>query len=110
LQLKQIENKLFISDEDNKDIIKQCMLFFSSNKNTPLTTPHDAILSYQKLNIFWNEFGLNYFDLQELPHDLFLQLSMVVREKINVSNRDVVQNQSKNKPKGKDRFNKSMSL
>jgi len=108
--LSQIEKYLFINEEDNYTIVKQCNAFFSTKRNAKVNNPHEAILNYQKLNVFWSEFGLNHFDLQNMPHDLFLQLSTVVREKINVNNREMASNNHAPKSNGKDKFNKSMSL
>ena len=39
---------------------------------------HEAVSLYCNLSSFWDKFGLNYFDLQRLPQDVYAKLREVL--------------------------------
>jgi len=65
-----------LSAEDEKEVEKQCALLFG--KGEGIVNPHQWITTYCNLTAFWEKFGLNYYDVLHLPHDLFVQLKRVM--------------------------------
>ena len=58
--------------EEEKELAKDCALIFG--KNEGVVNPHPDIVLYCDLIAFWDKFGLNYFDIQKLPKELFYRL------------------------------------
>lgn len=81
--IDKIENMVFLSDEDKNIINKQCLMMFAKNSNG-VNAPHEAISMYCTLSGFWDKFGLNYFDLECLPHDIFLKLKTILNNETDI--------------------------
>ena len=68
-----------ITDEDNNKLINQChMLFAEGSKG--VWDADESINIYCSLTGFWEKMGLNYYDIQKLPEDLFNKLSLIMRK------------------------------
>lgn len=65
----------FTEEEDGK-IQKQCYLLF--DKGQGVSNPHWAVSLYLDLTAFWDKFGLNYYDIQKLPQQVYDGLRKVM--------------------------------
>ena len=83
--------------EEEKEVEKQCALLFG--KGEGVVNPHDWISTYCNLTAFWEKFGLNYYDILKLPHNLFVQLKRVMSLESNYKNQkmEAAANESKAK-------------
>lgn len=78
---REIFNKFSIfndekSPEEEKRIAKECSLIFGAGKT--VNNPHPDIILYCDMIAFWDKFGLNYFDIQNLPKGLFYTLKRMI--------------------------------
>lgn len=96
--VNEFENTMFISDEDKQTITKQCGLLFHP-KSKGVSNPHNAVSMYCSLTGFWEKFGLNYYDMQRLPHDVFIQLKMVLSNEISIRSKEMENIGRQNKTK-----------
>lgn len=90
-----------ISDTDNQKIIDQCHNLFREGSKG-ITDADDSISTYCNLTGFWEKFGLNYFDIQRLPDDLFNKLNLIMRKdnEIQVKKFEKINKSSSGKPSG----------
>lgn len=65
-----------LSADEEREMEKQCALLFG--KGEGIVNPHQWITTYCNLTSFWEKFGLNYYDVLSLPHELFVQLKRVM--------------------------------
>ena len=74
----------FTQEEDGK-IQKQCYLLF--DKGQSINSPHWTVSLYLDLTAFWDKFGLNYYDIQKLPQEVFdgLRKIMGIQNSITAS-------------------------
>ena len=75
--VRQYVETLFLPDQEKQRIARQSMLLFSP-KGKGVHDACDAISLFCTLAGFWDKFGLNYFDLQKLPQDVFVKLRTVM--------------------------------
>ena len=68
-----------IADVDNQKIIDQCHSIFRRGSKG-ITDADESISTYCNLTVFWEKLGLNYFDIQKLPDDLFNKLNLIIRK------------------------------
>lgn len=81
--MNRFEGTLFLSEEDRNKIAKQSAMLFHP-KSKGVSNPHEAISMYCTFSGFWEKFGLNFFDMQRLPHDVYMKLKAVISTEINV--------------------------
>ena len=62
--------------EDERELERQCSILFG--KGEGVTNPHQYITMYCNLSAFWEKFGMNYFDILNLPQDVFSALKKVM--------------------------------
>lgn len=86
--LNEYENTMFMSEEDRGVIARQSTLLFHP-KSKGVANPHSAISMYCNLSSFWEKFGLNYFEMQRLPHDIFIQLKTVLGNENTIKSREI---------------------
>lgn len=65
-------------------IQKQCYLLF--DKGSSVSNPHWSISLYCDLTSFWQKFGLNYYDIQQLPENIYDGLRKVMSSESKISN------------------------
>ena len=68
-----------VSDTESQKIIDQCHNLFRRGSKGVMDAD-DSISVYCSLTGFWEKMGLNYFDLQKLPDDLYNKLSLIMRK------------------------------
>ena len=85
--LNEFENTMFMSEDDRITIMKQSSLLFHP-KSKGVGNPHNAISTYCNLSSFWEKFGINYFEMQRLPHDVFIQLKTVLGNEISMKSKE----------------------
>lgn len=68
-----------ISDMDNQKIIDQCHNLFRRGSKG-ISDADESISIYCNLTGFWEKLGLNYFDIQKLPDDLFNKLNLIMKK------------------------------
>ena len=73
----------FTQEQEGK-IQKQCYLLF--DKGQGISNPHWSVSLYCDLISFWDKFGLNYYDLQRLPQDIYDGLRKVMSSQIQINN------------------------
>ena len=86
--LEKYEESLFISSSERDVIAKQCAQLFMPNSKG-VSNAHDAISLYCNLASMWEKFGINYFDIQKLPQDVFLKLKMVTGFESDFKHREI---------------------
>lgn len=59
------------------DLEKQCKQLFCDHKG--VKNPHEWIELYCNLTAFWDKFGLNYFDVMNLPNNLYVALRKIMQ-------------------------------
>ena len=64
-------------DKSEIDLDKQCKQLFCDHKG--VKSPHEWIELYCNLTAFWEKFGLNYFDVMNLPNNLYVALRKVMQ-------------------------------
>ena len=75
--IQQYDYFVCFSQEEQKQINKQCYLLF--DKDGSVTNPHWSVSLYLELSFFWQKFGLNYYDIQNLPIQVFESLKKITR-------------------------------
>lgn len=80
-----VEKLFFLTDEDRESITKQSLRLFGGS-GTGVHNPHEAISMFCDLSQFWEKFGLNYFDLQLLPQDVYIRMKTVISNEIDIRN------------------------
>lgn len=65
-----------LSDNETMMLDRQCAKLFG--KGEGIVNPHPWITTYCNLTAFWEKFGLNYYDILHLPHELFVQLKKIM--------------------------------
>lgn len=103
--INRFENTLFLSEEDRNKITKQSAILFHP-KSKGVNNPHEAISMYCNFSGFWEKFGLNYFEMQRLPHDVYMKLKAVMSTEMNVKSAEfdnTKRQMEKNKSAGKRR-------
>jgi hypothetical protein len=68
-----------IPDEDTQKITDQCHNLFRKGSKG-ISDADESISVYCNLTGFWEKLGLNYFDIQKLPDDLFNKLNLILRK------------------------------
>lgn len=68
-----------ISDVTTQKIIDQCHNLFRRGSKG-ISDADDSISVYCNLTGFWEKLGLNYFDIQKLPDDLFNKLNLILKK------------------------------
>ena len=68
-----------IPNSDTQKIIDQCHNLFRRGSKG-IRDADESISTYCNLTGFWEKLGLNYFDIQRLPEDLFNKLSLIMRK------------------------------
>ena len=68
-----------ISNEEHQMIIDQCHNLFRKGSKG-ISNADESISTYCNLVGFWEKLGLNYFDIQKLPDDLFGKLNLIMRK------------------------------
>ena len=74
------------SPEEEKRISKECALIFGAGK--AVNNPHQDIILYCDLVAFWDKFGLNYFDVQNLPKNVFYTLKKMIDNETSFRNKE----------------------
>lgn len=64
-------------DKEEQVLEKQCKTLFCDHKG--IKSPHEWIELYCNLTAFWDKFGLNYFDVMNLPNNLYVALRKVMQ-------------------------------
>lgn len=99
-----VENRLFLFESERKEISKQCLKLFGP-RSIGVNNPHEAVSLYCGYASFWEKFGLNYFDLQRLPQDLYVKLKTVMSNEIDIKNQQTENlTKNNNQPKSNVRF------
>lgn len=62
--------------EEEQRLAKECAILFG--KGDSVSNPHKYIVFYCDLMAFWDKFGLNYFDIQRLPQEVFAVLKKMM--------------------------------
>lgn len=83
----------FTLEEEGK-IQKQCYLLF--DKGQGIKNPHKYISLYCDLVSFWSKFGLNYFDIQKLPQDVYDGLRKIMNSENQIDSMKLNRNAAKN--------------
>ena len=65
-----------MSKSEERELERQCSVFFG--KGGKVQNAHDYITTYNNLVVFWEKFGMNYFDILNLPQDVFDALKKVM--------------------------------
>ena len=86
-----------ISDRDAQRITDQCHNLFRRGSKG-ITDADDSISTYCNLTGFWEKFGLNYFDIQRLPDDLFNKLNLIMRKDNEIQAKEM---EKMSKPSGR---------
>jgi len=83
---------------------RQCSKLFGDGSG--IMNPHEWISTYCNLTAFWEKFGLNYFDIMRLPHELFSHLKTVMSLESSCKSKHMedVQRQSTGKARQPSRF------
>ena len=63
-------------DNGDMELEKQCKQLFCDHKG--VKNPHEWIELYCNLTAFWDKFGLNYFDVMNLPNNLYVALRKIM--------------------------------
>lgn len=87
------------TDEEQGKIQKQCYLLF--DKGQGISDPHWSVSLYCDLISFWQKFGLNYFDIQMLPQDIYDGLRKVMSSQIEINNSKMSANNNKQNKNGR---------
>jgi len=67
--LSRYEYRISLTDEEEQRIAMQAFFLFESGKS--VQSPHKYISQYCDMVSFWSKFGLNYFDIQKLPQEVY---------------------------------------
>lgn len=65
-----------LTKKENENLEKQCMKLFG--KGESVYNPHPWVVNYCNLIAFWEKFGLNYYDIMNLPYELFISLKKIL--------------------------------
>jgi len=94
-----------LEKEDERELEKQCSILFG--KGEGVTNPHEYVTMYCNLVAFWEKFGMNYFDILNLPQDVFFALKKVMTlesatktDALAQQQRIERQQQQRNRPRG----------
>ena len=63
-------------EKEEAEIEKQAKALFCDHNG--VKTPHEWIELYCNLTAFWDKFGLNYFDVMNLPNSLYIALRKIM--------------------------------
>ena len=75
--VSKYQDTLYVSQEEEELLIKQCSILFSKNSRG-VKNAHEAISLFCTLGSFWEKFGINRFDLARLPYREYIMLRMVL--------------------------------
>lgn len=75
--LDEYESKLMISDEEEQKIDRQAAILFAKNSKG-VSNACEAVSLFCTYSNFWEKFGLNRFQLAQLPYAEFLRLRIMV--------------------------------
>lgn len=67
--ISRYEYRISLTEEEDQRIAMQSFFLFESGKS--VQSPHKYIALYCDMVAFWEKFGLNYFDIQQLPQDVY---------------------------------------
>lgn len=70
--------RLDLSDEEAGQLERDCYVIFGKGSSVSNTNPYLSL--YLELSSFWDKFGLNYYDLLNLPHEMYEGLRKVMSE------------------------------
>jgi len=98
--IKPMIEGLFISEKEGKELYKQCCTLFAP-ESRGLTYPNKWIRKYCELTAFWKEFGLNRFDLENMPQPEALRLKRIAS--IGVERHDFERRAAENRAKARAR-------
>ncbi len=82
--IESFETSLFLSADDKDKMIRQSRSLFKDGN--AVSSPHEAISAYCDLTAFWDKFGLNYYDLKNLPYELYLRLKTISQHEMTFKN------------------------
>lgn len=77
--LTMYEESFSISDEYNDKLINQCHRLFADGSKG-ISDADESVSVYCNLVGFWEKMGLNYYDIQNLPEDLFYKLNLIMKK------------------------------
>lgn len=77
--LEEYGNVCDIPEEETQKIIDQCHNLFRKGSKG-ISDADESISVYCNLTGFWEKLGLNYFDVQKLPEDIFNKLNLILRK------------------------------
>jgi len=81
--LDKFESRLFIDEEEKRTISRQTTLLFHP-KSAGVSNACSAVAMYCTLSSFWEKFGLNFWDIQNLPQEIFVRLKLVLGNEIEI--------------------------
>lgn len=65
-----------LTQEEELQIAKECAILYG--KGEGVTNPHRFVTFYSDMMAFWDKFGLNYFDTQRLPQNVYSVLKKMM--------------------------------
>lgn len=93
--LQQYVYRAGFTEEQNGKIQKQCYLLF--DKGQGISNPHWTVSLYCDLVAFWQKFGLNYYDIQRLPQEVFDGLRRILNADNELTASKIARNNNANK-------------
>jgi len=92
--LNKYEDKISVSDDEEKKMQKQAILLFSPNGNG-VRNSCEGVTLFCSYSNFWEKFGLNKFDLKKIPYREYVMLRLMISHESEAQKRRAKSSESK---------------
>lgn len=95
--IEKYEKSVRLSEEEEETIIKQSIILFGKNSKG-VENACEAVNLYCNIGNFWEKFGLNRFQIKDLPYKEYVMLKMMISKE----NQSIASKNSASANKGKN--------